>query len=129
MSERPFALPANSTETVLDIPVPPSVNRTRKVNWPGHRDYVKWKRHAGFHLVANGQRRKAARGLSRYELTITLDRAKCGLDPDNPIKAAIDLLRGLGVIIDDSPQYAERIVIQWGEAPDGCRLTVRSVHS
>lgn len=119
VSEPPFAVPA---DVVLDVPVPPSVNRTRKVHWSGHRKYEAWKKQAGLHLVVNGQFRKAARGLSRYELVITLDEAKCRLDPDNPIKAACDLLRSLEIITDDSPRQARRITIEWGDAPDGCRL-------
>jgi Holliday junction resolvase RusA-like endonuclease len=127
--DRPFALPPDATESVFDIPLPPSVNRTRRVNWKGHKKYTAWKRRAGFHLMVNGQLRKAARDLQRYELTITLDREQCRQDPDNPVKAACDLLRELQIIVDDSPRHAERILIVWGTAPDGCRLTVRSVHA
>ena len=123
-ADPPFACPP---DVVLDIPLPPSVNRTRKVNWPGHRKYEAWKKAAGFHLVANGQYRKARQRLKAYELHITLDWLTCKQDPDNPIKAAIDLLRSLEVITDDSPKYAKRITIEWGTAPDGCRLQVRSV--
>jgi Holliday junction resolvase RusA-like endonuclease len=125
-ADPPFAIPA---DVVLDIPLPPSVNRTRKVDWIGHRKYTQWKRDAGMHLVANGQYRNAPRRLQQYELTITLDEQQCRLDPDNPVKAAIDLLRSLEIITDDTPKYARRIVIEWGKAVDGCRLTVRPLTS
>lgn len=115
-------------EIVLDVPAPPSVNRTRKVNWPGHRKYEAWKKDAGLHLVANGQYRKAKPGIKgQYELTITLNENLCKADPDNPTKSAIDFLRSLELIPDDSPAYARKITIEWGEAPDGCRLTVRGL--
>lgn len=114
-------------DVVLDLPVPPSVNRTRKVHWAGHRAYEAWKKTVGMHLVANGQYRTARKATKfvRYELTITLDETLCKLDPDNTAKAACDLLRSLELIPDDSPRFARRIVIEWGTAPDGCRLTLR----
>lgn len=124
MIDRPFGCPL---DVVLDIPVPPSVNRTRQVDWAGHRKYKAWKKEAGLHLVVNGQYGKAPRRLQRYELFITLDEKQCKLDPDNPTKAACDLLRSLEIITDDSPKFARRIVIEWGEAPAGCRLILRPV--
>jgi Holliday junction resolvase RusA-like endonuclease len=124
LADPPFACPP---DWVFDIPLPPSVNRTRKVHWRGHRQHEAWRKAAGWHLQANGQFKAAPRRLERYELTITLDRQQCRQDPDNPIKAAIDLLRALEIITDDSPKFAERIVVQWGAAPDGCRLQLRAV--
>ncbi len=112
---------------VFDIPLPPSVNRTRKVHWAGHRKLEAWKKAAGWHLKANGQFSAAPRRMQRYELTVTLNEEQCGLDPDNPVKAAIDLLRSLEIIVDDSSKHARRIVIEWGPAPDGCRLQLRAV--
>lgn len=123
-ADPPFACPA---DIVLDIALPPSVNRTRKIDWANWAKYKKWRSDAYFHLLANGQRQKAPRGIGAYELGIVLDPVKCKQDPDNPIKAAIDLLRTLGVITDDSPKFAKRIVIEWGSAPDGCKLIVRPV--
>lgn len=122
LADPPFACPP---DWILDVPLPPSVNRTRKVHWAGHRKYEAWKKQAGWQLIANGQYRAAPRFLERYELTITLDEAKCRLDPDNAVKAISDLLRSLEIITDDAPRFARRIVIEWGTAPDGCRLTLR----
>ncbi len=122
VSDQPFR---PQIETVLDIPVPVSVNVTRRVDWRGHRKYVEWKRQAGMHLMANGQFRKAMKGIGRHELVIILDEAQCALDQDNPIKAAGDFLTAIGIIVDDAPKYRRRTVIEWGVAPAGCRLIVR----
>ena len=35
----PFACPP---DTILDVPLPPSVNRTRKIYWRGHRQHEAW---------------------------------------------------------------------------------------
>lgn len=119
----PFACPQ---DIELDLPLPPSVNRTRKVDWKGHKIYKAWKEQAGLHLVANEQYRKAPRRLQKYELRIILDHT-CKQDPDNPVKACCDLLRSLEIITDDSPKFAKRITIEWGRAPDGCKLILRPI--
>lgn len=123
LADPPFACPPDGWK--LDIPLPPSVNRTRRVDWRNFEKYKLWKEDAQWHVCANGQYRQAPRRLQRFELTVTLDETLCRQDPDNPIKAAIDLLRSLEIITDDGPRYARRIVIEWGAAPAGCRLTLR----
>lgn len=120
--DRPFGCPPN---VVLDVPVPPSVNKTRNVSWVGHRDYVAWKKEAGWTIRANGQYAKAWRNIHQYELTITLDEKQCKRDPGNIEKAASDFLKFMEIIVDDAPKFARRITIEWGEAPSGCRLTVK----
>lgn len=119
---------ADIVEIVLDLPPPPSVNRTRKVHWKGHKKYVAWKKEASWHLTENGQLRIAKPGiLGKYELTVTINESKCGSDPDNILKGCIDLLRSLNLIVDDSPAYARRIIVQYGHVPDGARVTLRSM--
>lgn len=122
-TDRPFGCPP---DIVIDIPVPPSVNRTRRVNWSARPLVEKWLKRADMLLMANGQYRtaKPLRIDGRYHLTITLDEKRCKIDPDNIAKSAIDYLRRIDLIENDSPKYARRIVIQWGTAPEGCRLTL-----
>lgn len=117
----PF-LPA--IETVLDIPVPPSVNRTRKINYAALGQIAAWRKHADVLLMASGQLRGAIVNIPRYELEIILDEAKCRIDPDNVLKAAIDYLRRIEVIQDDSPKHARKITVRWGKVEAGCRLIV-----
>lgn len=124
MIDRPFAPPL---DMVLDIPVPPSVNRTRRVNWAHMKIVNDWKKRADVLLIASGQFRKAKdQNLTGpFEITIILNEKLCRLDPDNPVKAAVDYLRALELIPNDSPKFVRRIVIEWGEAPEGCRMIVR----
>ena len=49
------------------------------------------------------------------------------LDLDNGVKAVIDYARRLGLIIDDSKKFMRRVTIEWGHAPRGCRLILRSI--
>lgn len=122
-ADAPFHCPP---DTVLDIPIPPSVNETRRINRAALGKLDKWKRHADATLLASGQFRAAWRNISRYELVIVLDEKRCRLDPDNPIKSAIDYLRRLEIITNDAPKNARQITVKWGEAPEGMRLIVRA---
>ncbi len=124
VSDRPFALPA---DIVLDVPVPPSVNKTRRVDPAAAREVEEWKRQADMLLMASGQFRAATRAgpVDRFELTIILSEKKCRLDCDNPVKSAVDYLRRLELIKNDDKRYMRRLVVEWGEAPAGCRLVLR----
>ena len=51
------------------------------------------------------------------------------MDLDNCVKHLIDYARKIELIIDDSPKYMRRIVVDWGHAPEGVRLTLREVAS
>ena len=44
-------------------------------------------------------------------------------DLDNRAKGVLDWLQSRSVIVDD--KYCERLLLEWGEAPTGCRVTVR----
>lgn len=124
MTDLPFLPPADA---VLDIPVPPSVNRTRRVNWKARPAVEKWEKQVDSWLTYTGQFRKAkkAKPNGPYELTVILSDALCNTDPDNILKHAIDYLRRVELITNDSPKYARRLVVEWGDAPKGCRLILR----
>lgn len=120
VSERPFAL---ACDIVLDLPVPPSVNRTRKVNWAAHAKTKAWISAADKTLLAQGWQRGGIIG--RVELRVTLSEAHTGLDLDNALKGLIDYLRRIEVIEDDSKKYLRRLTVEWGTAPEGARVVVR----
>ena len=124
VSDVPFAPPA---DIVLDVPVPPSVNRTRKIDRAASRKVEAWEKAADSWLMWSGQFRKAkASGpVDRFELTIILSEEKCRLDCDNPIKSAIDYLRRLELIPNDDPKHMRKLTVLWGHAPEGARLILR----
>ena len=125
VSTQPFR--PDIRETILDLPVPPSVNRTRKVDWRGVAAHNAWKAEADAMVWQSGQFKAAQKDIPRFELTIILNERTCRLDQDNAIKAAIDYLRRLNIVTDDGPKQLRRTVIEWGDdetAPAGCRLVV-----
>lgn len=125
-SDRPFGLPA---EIVLDLPAPPSVNRTRKIDWKAGRKFKGWTRRADVLVLASRCRTRDPQAHhipGRYELSITLSEAHTKIDLDNGIKWLIDYLRRIEAVQDDSPAYFRRLTVEWGTAPEGCRVTVRA---
>lgn len=123
MSGPPFAVPP---VIVFNLPVPPSVNRTRKLDMASLVYVNRWKDAADRFVIA--QRRLQPRKIyGAFELLITMSEAHTRIDLDNGIKALIDYLRRVDVIQNDSPEYLRRLTVEWGEAPEGCRVTVRGV--
>ena len=123
-ADRPFGCPL---DVVLDIPVPLSVNRTRRENKGAKRDIENWLCKADATVMASGQYRIARRTRKAEqpcEIKIILDPGKCKLDPDNPIKNAIDYLRRLELLENDTGKHVRKITVEWGPAPEGCRIVI-----
>ena len=127
---RDRALSRSTAETpiVLDLPVPPSVNRTRRIDWRNFKGYEAWRKSADNCILAARCRRddpiRGRRIEAGYELSLVLNR-ELRADPSNLLKATEDILVRAGLIVDDSPEFCRRIVIEYGEAPMGCRVTLR----
>jgi Holliday junction resolvase RusA-like endonuclease len=125
-SAPPFALPA---DIVLDLPAPPSVNRTRKIDWAGRRQLTAWKNVADGYVLAAKCRQISPLVLCkvpRFELFILISESHTRIDLDNGLKALIDYLRNIDLIEDDGPKFMRRLTVEWGRAPFGCRVTVRA---
>lgn len=124
--DRPFGMPL---DMVLDIPVPPSLNRARKIDWANYGEVTSWHDQCRKHLMVGGQYRNAKKikPKDRYELTIVLDEKQTGIDLGNAEKLCNDYLKRIELVQDDGPKFCRRIVIEFGEAPSGCRLIVRGV--
>lgn len=109
---------------VLDLPVPPSVNRARKINWgkDGYRAVRNWRGAADAMLLAAKYRPLF---LEVFEIHITMAERERAPDLDNILKCLIDYLKRIEAITDDAPANMRRLVVEWGEAPEGCRVNIR----
>jgi Holliday junction resolvase RusA-like endonuclease len=116
-----------STETVLDLPVPPSVNRTRKVDWAGRADVKRWMMRADELVTLFRSLKGNVRMDGQFEATIILSESHTKMDADNAIKSVIDYALRLELIKDDSPKFMRKITVCWGDAPHGCRLILRPI--
>lgn len=124
MIDRPFGAPL---DVVIDLPAPPSVNRTRKLDFSSLRLTNAWKNVANAYvLAAKGRRENPLRltKISRFELHIVMAEDS-RTDLDNGLKIVIDYLRKIEAIENDSPKHMRRLIVDFGHAPHGCRVTVR----
>ena len=113
-------------DVVLDLPPPISVNALRRIDWSASVRTSEWKQAANAHvLLAKSNGLKLA-PMQRFEITIKFDENQTGIDLDNGVKGIIDYLCLINLIEDDGPSYMRRLVVEWGEAPTGCRVTVRA---
>src|SRR5271166_341372 len=128
MMQAPFALPADSVETVIDLPMPPSTNRL----WRSGRgrvykskQYLDWMDAADAHVMASRQfpKRKITGPFTIHIALNTLE----GGDGDNRIKAPLDWLQSRDIVRNDSD--CVKGAWEWVEparAPQGVRVTLRS---
>jgi len=119
------------SDIVLDLPVPISVNKLRRINWRAQKRAELWRDQADRHLLlAKTRKDNPVRILllERFEIWITLDERKVVLDADNAVKLVVDYLRYRDIIKDDGPKHMRRLVVEWGDAPEGCRVTVKPHH-
>jgi hypothetical protein len=119
----------STADRVLHLPVPPSVNETRRDHGPGIAALARWHKLADGEVLAAGGMRKLPRIVGRFEATVTLDESACRLDLDNGIKALLDYARRIELVREDSPRYLRRLVVEWVEARTGCRLTLTPLSS
>lgn len=127
-ADPPFAVPP---DMVIDLPAPPSVNRTRKLDFSSLRITNAWKNVANAYvLAAKGRRNSPLRltKVSRFELLVVFAETH-KLDLDNGLKSLIDYLRKIEAIEDDSPRHMRRLVVEFGNAPMGVRVTIRPLAS
>lgn len=125
MTDPPFACPP---DIVIDLPCPPSVNRIWRANRAGPKkvslspEYRRWKDQADKMVLATGSFRGLKRLNGKFEAHITIKRVAG--DIDNRAKGVLDWLQSRGVVEND--KHCERLTIAWGDAPTGCRVTVRA---
>ena len=130
VAERPFSLPNRELiTTVIDVPVPPSVNNTRRVDWRSHAKVSAWYKAAdNMMLFVPKAARRPVPG--KFELHITMSEGHTRIDLDNGLKCLIDYLRRIELIVDDSPKYLRRLVVEWchpSVAPQGVRVTIQEL--
>lgn len=119
-----------AADIVIDLPAPPSVNRTRKVDWAAKGVLRAWQNVAdGYVMAAKGRSIQPLKinTVKKFELIVLLSEHHTRIDLDNGLKAVIDYLRRIEIIEDDSRHHMKRLIVEYGLAPFGCRVTVRPV--
>jgi Holliday junction resolvase RusA-like endonuclease len=126
----PFALPPEAA-VMLDLPVPPSVNKTRRYDFTHSKLVRAWKDQAEpLVLAAKTSTINPLRlsKIERFEIAIIVSEDDTDMDLDNGIKCLVDYLKTIGVIRDDAKKNMRGLTVIWGDsadAPEGCRVFVR----
>jgi Holliday junction resolvase RusA-like endonuclease len=131
--DRPFAPPLAREPIVyvLNLPVPPSVNRIWRnngVNGTVSRApvYKSWIKEAGMALVLDGALRGRRTIAGRFTAMIEIQRGAAQGDLDNRTKALFDLAQSMLFISND--KHLEAYTVRWvDETARGCRLTLREI--
>jgi Holliday junction resolvase RusA-like endonuclease len=127
VSDPPFALPP---DIVLDLPPPLSVNRlwrsqksdAARITVRKSGPYKDWIKRADDLLLELGQL-KGVRPIAG-KFTALLIVRKSAVDLDNNAKCVLDYLESRNFILNDA--LCQEITLRWGDAPTGCRVTVRA---
>jgi Holliday junction resolvase RusA-like endonuclease len=121
-ADPPFAV---APDIVLDLPPPVSVNELRKVYYPKGPKANAWREMADrFLLVAKSRNEVRFDRIPHFEVRLVLSEQHNKIDLDNGVKIVIDYLRRREIIQNDAPKNLRRLVVEWGHAPAGCRVTV-----
>lgn len=116
---------------ILDLPYPPSVNRIWRASKTASGknvhlapSYVKWRDEANALLMTKrGWMMHRIAGQFSVELALSPPKGHIRGDLDNRIKAVLDFLQRATIVAND--KHCQSIHAYWGEAPLGCRVTVR----
>ena len=103
----------------LDLPAPPSVNRTRRYNWAHRAVHQGWLELAYRHVMAQPKQQPI---VGRYAVRIVMKEG-LKMDLDNGVKALLDFLHKIELVTDDAPAFLREFTVAWGDAPEGCRIT------
>lgn len=122
-SAPPFMLPP---DIVLDLPPPISVNRIWRKSKCGvikSMAYLRWIKRADAMLFELGQLRGVRPIPGKFAALILVKRSN--LDLDNNSKSVLDFLQSRNFIVND--KLCEELTLRWGDAPTGCRVTVKAL--
>ena len=90
-------------------------------------EYKVWIDTANKFVLYTGAWRRATKipGLFSAEIVIDIGERRRAGDLDNRIKAILDWCQARDLVRND--RDLEELTIRWGEAPHGCRITLREV--
>jgi Holliday junction resolvase RusA-like endonuclease len=89
-------------------------------------EYKRWLDAADSMVFVAGGVRKLGKIEGAFEAHLTLDKnhPRPG-DLDNRIKATLDFVQRIEVITND--KHCQRLTVERGKAPEGCRLVLRAI--
>jgi hypothetical protein len=117
---------ANPTVVTLELPLPPSVNQTRRLDAFGNRARHQFYLRTDLHLSAYGPQPAPVRKITgRYAIAIQIPEHS-RLDLDNHCKVLLDYLVSREFVAGDDKRYLRRLTIEWVDAEQCplCHVTI-----
>jgi hypothetical protein len=110
----------------LIMPIPPSVNRTRRVDWRGNKARKQFYLRCDLFLSAYGPQPLPFRLIKGpYELDILIPMSS-RLDLNNHDKVMVDYLVEREFVRGDSQKYLRGYSVHWAPI-EHCRVTIRGL--
>jgi len=114
-------------DIVLDLPLPPTVNAVRKINWASYPKYKQWREDADKTLMLYRQNKQSTIP-GAYEILIEVGDTYLRGDLDNILKQLIDYCVSREFVSGDQKRYLRDIRMRFvTEIPEACRVTIRSL--
>jgi hypothetical protein len=108
----------------LDLPIPISVNRLRRVDWASNRARKEYYLRTDLWLSAYGPRPAPVRVITgAYELEIQIPE-KSRLDLDNHVKSLIDYLVEREFVAGDHKKFLRGYSVKWAPI-ETCRIIIK----
>jgi hypothetical protein len=113
-------------EITLEMPIPPSVNRIRRVDWANDKKRRSYYLHCDLFLTAHGPRPAPVRVITGpYELDILIPE-KSRLDLNNHDKVLVDYLVSREFVVDDNKRYFRGYSVHWAPI-EHCRVIIKGL--
>lgn len=108
----------------LNLPIPPSVNRLRRIDWASNHTRQQYYLRNDLFLTAYGPKPAPVRRIrGPYEITIQVPE-RSGLDLDNHVKPLIDYLVSREFVGGDSKRHLRKLVVEWCASGAECHVTI-----
>jgi hypothetical protein len=111
----------------IDLPVPPGINRLRRIDWKSAPRMAAWLAIADNMVLASRcLSRKEPRYVpaERFAIEIVMSEDHTRTDLDAQVKSLIDYLKRIRAIVDDAKPNLRKLTVEWGTAPEGCKVRV-----
>ena len=120
--------------STFNLTIPPSVNKSRRINWAAHKEHKAWSINAGKELQAIGALKDSKTIKGQYAARIVINENLFRGDLDNLVKALLDFAVRHRLVEGDGPKHLREIRVRWSnkmsndyppdEAPRGVSLTL-----
>ena len=111
---------------VLNLPLPPAINAARRIDWRVRERYAAWLKRADATVLARSPGHRLPKPIEGpYEAIITVTEGRHDLDAH--CKSLIDFCTRLKLVAGDGPAHLRRVVLEFGDAPEGARVELRPV--